>query len=54
MEQPIACLKTPMKLQENEKQLCFQISTNQLTTGSKKYLYRLGNPVSEPLNFVMK
>ena len=44
IQQPIAGLKKPIKLQENEKQL-LQFSTSQLTTESTKYLQRQ-NPAS--------
>ena len=50
--QPIACSEKPINLQENEKQL-LQLSTNQLTAGSTKHLYRLKTPVPERLNFVI-
>lgn len=40
------CLKKPIKLQENEKQV-LQLSSNKLTSGSIKHLYRIKHPVSE-------
>ena len=42
LQRLIACLKKPIKLQENEKQL-LQFSTSQLTYGSTQHLYRLKN-----------
>ena len=44
LQRLIACLKKPIKLQENEKQL-LQFSTSQLTYGSTQHLYRLKNAV---------
>ena len=41
IQKPIACFKIPIKLHEN--------SSNQLTTGSTKYLNRLENPMSKQL-----
>ena len=44
LQRLIACLKKPIKLQENEKQL-LQFCTSQLTYGSTQHLYRLKNRV---------
>ena len=46
LKKTIDCLKKPINLQENEKQL-LQLPTNYLTYGLTKHLYRLKTPESE-------
>lgn len=41
MQEPVACLKEPIRLHEGEKQL-WQFSTNQPTTGPIKHFYDVG------------
>ena len=45
-KQPIDCLKKPINLQENEKQL-LQLPTNWPSYGLTRHLYRLKTPESE-------
>ena len=51
IQKPIACFKIPIKLHENNKNTTKALATssNQLTTGSTKYLNRLENPMSKQL-----
>ena len=46
LKKTIDCLKKPINLQENEKQL-LQLPTNWPTYGLTKHLYRLKTPESE-------